>query len=696
MISVVSRWRWQGEHRPERVRLASSAEGGTLVLDNRGRVTLLDATGAATWTRTVEDSMRDIALPASGRDAFVLSVREVVRFGQTGKAVWRVPPPPFPVRLAVRRDGAAFAVGAGQGLVRFHDAATGRDLGGQRVTHAADHLALLAVELVGDGGGRGPAEQATLAFVVSERGDVTMLDHTGKPAWVIRLGAVAGPPDAAHDRVVVPSFDGVHAWLLDGTPAGLYELGSPASPAVRALLDDSAERLLALDARNRVYLIAVKTGETLWHHQLPDDVADVAFAPDGGALAVAMRGGAVERLQILETGAAAGTGSAEHAADFGGVPAVAHVPGASGGFLEMSEGPAAAMRPKPRWRVPVGVDAPRLAILRAGAGVVLLDAERGELSLWTGGSSPVWRAGGLGARSELAAATSGDPIVVAGPSGVRFFSFERGATGAAPVRARHLAVAESGSAVLVGSESFRLHLFDGAGRPVWDVPTPGFRAIDVSPDGNGLAIVRENGAVVFQRRGNKGGWTRDLGSSGFLAGDEASAERARTVHLQLVDDGALFANAAGRAGFVAPDGTLAADLLLANQRGATGIVTVGTEVLVRDDRDGWHRFRRNPWKVEALRTAPRPPGNTESRFAFAMDHLFEFRYDSKEIASIDAATGAVLWKRALPESPKAVAVAADGTCLAAVVAGELVLYDLLGGATSATPQGTDTQRFLEL
>lgn len=699
MTSVVSRWRWNGESRPERVRLASG-DGGALVLDARGRVSLLDARGAATWTRSVEDSMRDIAMPAAGREGLALSVREIVRFGQTGKAVWRVTPPPFPTRLAVRRDGTVFAVAAGQGLVRFFDGATGRDLGGQRLTHAADHVAVLSVEIVGEPRRRGPAApQPTLAFVVSERGDVTMLDHAGKPAWTIHLGAVAGPPDAAHDRVVVPSFDGVHAWLLDGSPAGLYELGTPASPAVRALLDDSAERLLALDARNRVFLIAMKTGETLWHLQLPEDVADVAFAPDGNAIAIAMRSGAVEWLQVIETasaGAAADVG--ERAPDFGAMPAAtAFEPGATGGFLEMCDGPLAAMRPKPRWRVPVSVASPRLALLHGGDGVALLDAERGELSLWTGAAAPAWRARGLGAWPLLAAATSGTPIVAAGATGVRFFSFDRGSSGAASIDARFLAVAESGAAVLVGSSASRLHLFDAEGRPVWDVPAPRFRFVDVSPDGNGLAIVREDGTVVYQRRGSKGGWTRDLGSAGFLSGDEGpGGEPSRVVHLQLVDDGALFANAAGRAGFVGADGSLVADLLLPNQRGASELVTVGPEVLVRDDRGGWYRFRRQPWRIEPLPKAGAPGGIAESRFAIAMDHLLEFRYDSKEIASIDAATGAVLWKRALTEAPKAVAVAADGSCLAAVVAGELVLYDLLGGATSASTQGPDTQRFLEL
>jgi hypothetical protein len=209
VLSVVSRWRWQGEARAERVRLASG-DGGAAVLDGKGRITLLDASGAAVWTRTVEDSVRDIAIPVAGREAYALSVREMVRFGATGKALWRMPPPPFPVRLAVRRDGEIAAVCAGQGLVRMHEAATGRELGGQRVRHAADHVALLMVELASaepPKRGRPAAPvKATLTAVVSERGDVTMLDHTGQPHWHVALGASAGPPDAAHDRIVVPSF----------------------------------------------------------------------------------------------------------------------------------------------------------------------------------------------------------------------------------------------------------------------------------------------------------------------------------------------------------------------------------------------------------------------------------------------------------------------------------------------------------
>lgn len=702
MLSVLSRWRWQGEARAERVRLASG-DGGAVVLDGKGRILLLDAAGGTVWTRTVEDSVRDIAIPASGKEAFALSVRELVRFGTTGKALWRVPPPPFPVRLAARRDGEIIAVAAGQGLVRMHDASTGRELGGQRVRHAADHVALLAVELAAQepaGRGRGKPAQPTLTTIVSERGDVTLLDHLGQPHWTVSLGATSGAPDAAHDRIVVPSFDGVHSFLLDGTPAGLYDVGAP---TVRALLDDGAQRLLVLDARNRLFLLAAHTGETLWSQALPEETADVSFAADGAGIAIALRSGAVERLSIVDGGAAASvaasSGAFAAASSSSGtleiMPAPASIQAPPGGYLEMPEEPGAVrITPKPRWRIPVTAVAPQIALLRSGAGIALLDAARGELSLWTGEQSPAWRADRLGANSILAAGMAGDPIVVAGPAGVRFFSFERGPIApGVQIPASALAVAESGAAVLVGTSAARLHLFDGEAKPVWDVPTPGFRRIGISPTGNELAIARDDGTVVFQVRGRRGGWTQPLRGTGYLSSEESEGAPGG-VEIRVLEDGVLFGTVAGRAGFVAAAGTMLFDGHVPGGGGAAEIVSVAGQHLLRDMHGDWSAFRRPPWRLDPL---PRSAAGSTSRFAMAMDHLLEFRYDSKEIASVDTATGKLLWKRALSESPKAVAVAADGSCLAAVVSGELVLYDLIpAGSSSVSTGGSDTQRFLEL
>lgn len=695
MISVVSRWRWQSDERVQRVRLASG-DGGAVVLDGKGRIVLLDPRGTALWSRNVDDSVRDVGTSAAGKEAYALSVREVVRFGLTGKALWRVQPPPFPVKIAVRRDGEVFAVAAGQGLVRLFDAATGRDMGGQRVIHAADHIALLAVELTTAGPPkRGTAPtRPTLTVVVSERGDITMLDHLGQTHWHFALGATSAAPDAAHDRVIVPSFDGVHSFLLDGTPAGLVDVGAP---VIRAQLDDGGERILALDARNRLFLLAAKTGETLWHLALPEETADVSFAPDGRAIAIALRSGAVEWLQVVDDNIAASVGSAG-GFTFGKdgparMPSPAAIARPSAGFLELPEEAGLKIRPKPRWRVPVTATAPQLALLRSGDGIAVLDAPRGELALWTGGTMPAWRASGLGAGSMLAAGVAGDPIVVAGPAGIRFFSFERGPLGKAAMHASSLAVAVSGAAVVAGSATQRLHLFDGEGNPVWDVPTPGFRRLGISPGGNELAIARDDGQVVFQVRGRKGGWMQPLGGTGFLTKDDEEGEPS-TLEMLVLEDGVLFATAAGRAGFVAADGTTAFDGRIPAGHGAVEIATVAGEHLLRDTSGAWSRFLRTPaWKIESL---PNATGRASSRFAMAMDRLLEFRYDSKEIASVDIATGHVLWKRALEEAPKAVAVAADGSCLAAVVSGELVLYDLISDAGPAVAAGPDTQRFLEL
>lgn len=652
------------------------------MLDASGKISLLDAGGAAVWTRTVEDSVRDVAIPAAGKEAYALSVREIVRFGLTGKAVFRVAPPPFPLHLAVRRDGEVFAVSAGQGLVRLYDAG-GRELGGQRVRHAADHLALLAVELAEEPRRGRPVARPTLTAVVSGRGEITLLDHLGQPHWHVALGATAGPPDAAHDRIVVPSFDGVHAFLLDGTPAGLYDVGAP---AVRAFLDDAAERLLVLDARNRLSLLAGRTGETLWHLPLPEDVADVSFASDGRAIAVALRSGPVERLDVMDGSAPAGI------AIGGARPAAA--PAASdpaSGFLEMEEG--ARVRPRSRWRVPAAASAVELALLRGGAGVALLDRDRGELTLWNGGRAPSWRVAGLGPGCTLAAAGEGAPIVAAGPSGVHFFGTEAGPLARSGIEARTLAIAEESGAVLVGSRASRLHLFDAAGQPVWDVPVPGMRAAAISPNGMEIAVVRAGGTIAFQVRGRRGGWSRSVGGAGFLAeGEHGEAD----LHVCVAEEGVFFADATGRAGLVGTGGEVVLDAPLPGGRGAAELVTVpGKAILVRDTGGGWSRFLRDPWRLEPLSGAGGRSGHGESRFAVdPRGRLIEFRYDAREIASFDVLDGTVLWRRALDRMPHAVAVAPDGATLAAVVSGELVLYDLT--STGAGGSGGEPQRFLEL
>jgi hypothetical protein len=198
--------------------------------------------------------------------------------------------------------------------------------------------------------------------------------------------------------------------------------------------------------------------------------------------------------------------------------------------------------------------------------------------------------------------------------------------------------------------------------------------------------------VVFQVRGRKGGWTQSLGGTGYLSREESEGVPSG-VEIRVVEEGVLFGTVAGRAGFVGADGSTLFDGHIPGGVAAAEIVSVAGQHLLRDMNGGWSAFRPGPWRLEPLSQG----GGASSKFAMAMDHLIEFRYDSKEIASVDMSTGKQLWKRALGEAPKAVSVAADGSCLAAVVSGELVLYDLISsGSPPVAAGGSDTQRFLEL
>src|SRR5207245_8781948 len=84
-------------------------------------------------------------------------------------------------------------------------------------------------------------------------------------------------------------------------------------------------------------------------------------------------------------------------------------------------------------------------------------------------------------------------------------------------------------------------------------------------------------------------------------------------------------------------------------KGVEAMVRCGDGALVRDRTDGWFRLARDPWRVEPL-PSPRLASATRL-FAPGMDRLLEFRYDQKEIASLDAMAGKLLWRRALDEAP---------------------------------------------
>jgi outer membrane protein assembly factor BamB len=655
VLSVTSRWKYALPAPATRIALASG-DGGGIFADEKGNATLFDVDGKSVWTNAIDDSIRSVRVASAGKGGFVMTVQEVTRFGLSGKAMWRMRTPPFPVDLAVRDDGGAFAVSADGGLLKIYSA-TAKETAARRYAHSTDYIAF--------------AEDGASILVVSKRGDVSYVDEHGETRWHVAIGCEACHPDVSRDRVVIPSFDGVYAFLSDGTAAGIYDVGAP---TVRALFGDGGRALLVQDAKRRLLLLDVATGDTRWHLTLPEDPRDVAFSHDGTGILISSWGGDLERLDVSSVEHGTGTSARAPARP-------AATPGGAG-FLEVEAGPGLAIAPKPRWRVPVQVAGEaEIVVLPKGAGVALLDRSIGSLVFHDTEGKAAWSASRLGSGVRIAAGRDGAPIVAAGDRGVRVFDAARGEIANAPVAARQLAVAIGGGAILVGAANARLHLYGGDGAPVWDVPTPGISSVALSPSGHAILLVR-GGDLGLQLRKGGSGFQKKVAPDGAV------------VQALVREGDVLWISSTGRAGRIAHDG---ASIFETAVPPLDAIVRAGDEILVHG-AIGWSRLEPSTGKTEPLKGAGRasPSASREGGIAFAvsMDRLLGFRYDSKEIACVEAVSGTVLWRRAVGSAPRAIGVSADGTALAGIVSGELVLYDL--APAGSPPAAEAPPRFLEL
>ncbi|HVO29983.1 MAG TPA: PQQ-binding-like beta-propeller repeat protein, partial [bacterium] len=547
------------------------------------------------------------------------------------------------------------------GTVRTYNTAGG-EAWTRRLPHGCDYV--------------GMVPDSTAVIAVSRRGDVTLLAPTGEPVWKISLGVEAGRPDASRERVVVPSFDGVYCFGPDGSSIGVYDVGAP---TVRAILGGKdGSMLLVQDAKRRVLLLDTATGDTRWELTLPEDPRDVSFAADGSAILLATWEGELERLDVSDVARATAAVGPRASAK------------SDAGFLEVASAPdetAAAspdsivMSPSARWRDPIDEhgDHAILALPR-GAGVVVLDRAGGSVELRAGGKKPAWSASHLGAAGVMDASATGELIAAGGPLGFRLFSQAKGEIANAPIAVRALAVAGNGSVVLVGAANARLHLFESSGRAMWDVPTPGFHALSISPDGMILAIVR-GGTISVQQRGGRSGFTTAVGP------DRAAGGAGVAAHVVALDDGIFYATHAGRVGLFAPDGKPRSEDALPPGFPVEAVVRAGAEIVVITG-GGSFRLDSAAGKLRPLAAGPARRPDTRIVFGVFMDRLVEFRYDSKEIACLDPVAGAVVWKRAMGSKPQAISVSAEGTALAGIVGAELVLYDLVPGKRAAPETGS--------
>lgn len=656
MIRAVPGWEYSGDF--PFVSVSAAGDGAALLVDAKNGATLLSPAGEPVWSYAAGEPVRAARVANDGRGAWILSATSFVRLGATGNELWRTASPPFPLDLAIRRNGTAAVAAADGGLVRLVGA-NGKEIRSKRLFHGADHVGL--------------AEDAESVVVVSKRGDVTILGRPGalpnEDPWHVNLGCVAHRPALSNERIAIPSFDGVHAFGPDGSQAGLYDVGSP---VLRAHFGNEGATLLVSDAKNRLLILEVASGETLWHVQLEAEPRDVSFSWDGATIVVIDARGQAVRFAMgddrdVMPSAAVFTHGSSHAAP--------HEPA---GFLEVArEVPRA--EPRVRWRVHTpATSSVSLQVLEGGAGVVLLDRSAGVLSLWDGAREPVWSTDGLGSGARLACARAGTPIVVVSPRALSFHSVANGEQATVPVAAREIAIAGGGAAVIAASRTDRLHLFDGAGAPLWDVPAPGVRAVAVSESGMELAIAFADGRLALHARATNA--------------QVALKPSAPVVELAFVDDGLAFATANGRLGFAIADGRITFEGPLPSGRPVGALSAIGRKSVLAFDLDGnVFRLERDPWRVSPAGRSPAADA-ARQHAVDPMDHLLEFRYDSKEIGCLDAASGSLLWRRALPETPRAVSVTADGACLAAHVSGELVLYDL----SPADRKPESGPRFLEL
>ncbi len=643
MLSVVSRWRRAPEPPATRVALPS-AGGGLLLADERGTVWLLDDDGRPLGNHRPADSLRAIAVCAAGGGGFVLSAIDLARLGPEGTAMWREPSPAWPLDLAASRDGKQIAVSARDGVVALFSW-SGKVLFRGSVPHNADHAV--------------PACGRSALVVVGARGEVTCLpavppERSGAAAgWRIRLGCTASRPDVAGDQVVVPSFDGIHRFSIGGEPSGLIDLGRP---CLRACLTGDGDRLLALDTAPRLALLETATGRTLWTHPLDAVPRDLSLAPDGRGFVVVDAAGGIERYDVREVAARAA--------------------GPDARFVEIGSG--SGPEPRLRWRARVAaIDAAELAFGSGGESVALLDRARGELSWWRGPDGPAWSDVRVGVGARLASATRGDLLLTWGAGGTTVHSSARPRIAHVDGDARAVAVADDGASASIAGP-LELRWIDPAGRAI---SGPAARAltmrlrgsavasVSLAPEGDRIAAAGFDGRLhVVDRDG--AGISAELGAEALAA---------------WFGDRTIAATRDGRVVAVDRAGRIDCELAIPSRSAATEVWRIGPDLLVADAAGRIHRLGRDPWSLAAL-----PPGPAGGRaFAVSMDRLREFRYDSSQIACVDALSGAVRWKRAVDEAPQCFAVTPDGRSLAALVSGELVVYDLISG--DAAPP-----RFLEL
>ncbi len=669
MIRAIPSWEYSGE--APFVAVSAAGDGAALVVDAKNRLTLLSPQGEPVWALAVGEPVRSARVANDGRGAWILTATSFFRLGATGKELWRVASPPFALDLAVRRNGTAAVVAANEGLIRLVGA-NGKETRSKRLFHGADHV--------------GIAEDGEQVVVVSKRGDVTILGRVGAVAgqdpWHVNLGCVAHRPVLSNERIAIPTFDGVHAFGPDGSEAGLYDIGSP---VLRAHFGNEGATLLVSDAKNRLMILEVASGETLWHVQLEDEPRDVSFSWDGATIVVIDRAGRAVRFAMgddrdLVASAPAITHGSAHSGSHAAAPNASPRAGARGPtvFLEVARDVPRA-EPRVRWRVKTpGSSSVSLQVLEGGHGVAMLDRASGVLSLWDGAREPVWSSDGAGSGARLVCARAGAPIVVVSPRSISFHSVASGELATAPVATREIAVAADGGAVLVASAVDRLHLFDGAGNPLWDVPAPGVRAVGVSASGMELAIAFADGRLSLHARATNA--------------QIPLKPSAPVVELAHLDDGLVFATGSGKVGFAMADGRITFEAALPSGRPVGALAAIDKRTVLVFDLDGnVFRLEPGPWRLTPAGEAPAEDA-ARQHAVDPMDHLLEFRYDSKEIGCLDAASGTLLWRRALPETPRAVSVTADGSCLAAHVSGELVLYDL----SPADRKPEAGPRFLEL
>ena len=463
--------------------------------------------------------------------------------------------------------------------------------------------------------------------------------------------------------------------------AGVTRIAGPEGWVTTASFAPDGRTIAAagMDAVARVFDLA--TGRELWRFTAREPIKDVAFSPDGSAIATRDLAGTV-RLHARDSGALIGSltckSSGKGSVVFSAGRLVAACPDGTRA-LDLRSGKHATL--------------PFNSVRLADCGGKLLYSFDGKVRLEGGPLFPL-----PPGKHELACG----PGLVAATADNEVHLFDAGGRALGVLaghteRVAHVAVSADGKRVATASLDRTVRLWDAQSRKALAVlvrPAPPVW-VDFAPDGQQLAVGEQQNALLLwdvsaEQLGVGGSFTdfAFLPGGGYVAGGSAGVigrwGQDGKLAGSLREEGAVLDLA------VSPSGALLADL---RKGGAVSIWDLGKNALrnrfkvqpQQDDviflPDGALLLRgqtgapsiRDAATGRVLRELPAPASPIVDWYVTRDGKLLVMQLASGELARLDLATGKALPKTALQAS--AIALSADGGTLAVGGAGRIALLD---------------------